>query len=1189
MVEVRVEKWKRNLLDLSLRNRLLNVKDGKHFIPLSCNDIAKLEDCLSANNAIKIETPLAPTETQRRLKEIYRVGRLAIEESGVNSIFVAIGFLDWNKGSSKTTSYRAPILLIPVRLERQSTSSGYRMARLDEETKLNTTLVEFLRTEFGITVPELEPLPEDDSGADVEKVLAIISNAVAAKGWRVSAEAALGFFSFGKISLWQDLTSNLETMRRNPFVDHLVSGGQIYDDGINVFPPNEIAAYLDTTKLYCPLGADASQLTAVLYSALGKSFVLHGPPGTGKSQTITNIIAHNLALGRRVLFVSEKKAALDVVYNRLRAVGLGPFCLELHSTKSGKAQVLSQFAEALAVPLTGVPSGHQGVCTSLMTQRNSLAEYVRTLHHVYPNGRSAYELLSRANASHHVANCNLVQGKILSHTAEEVAALESAVSALAMEWESVDGDAYQALLPVRISEWTPELEMCLRTAAEKMMLALDQEVTLGLKGRLKRLWTTLMLCRLIAFPFFAPAADVRKMTEAILTHLPALRLVLAYKKRRIEAKRKGLEKVAEAIEAGVIKTGDAGHLFADAYATKMLSEVLSSEKALALFSGLSQDELIRTFRETDALYLETVKAQIFALLSARLPAGRMTNCPEMSELGILKRECEKKARHKPVRQLLSEIKGIASRLKPCFLMSPLSVSQYLTVDSEPFDLVIFDEASQIPVWDAVGAIARGKQVIVVGDPKQMPPTNFFQKGVSASEEEVTEMVEDMESILDEALALGMHASFLNWHYRSRHESLIAFSNKRYYGDGLNTFPAAVNSERLGVKLHFVADGVYDASGKRTNLREAEALVDWLFAEAVRDESHRSFGVATFSMAQKNLIEDLIEKRRAECPEADAFFDESKDDAFFVKNLENIQGDERDVIVFSICYAPDLNGNFAMNFGPLNRQGGERRLNVAVTRAREQVVVFSSVHGSQIDLQRSNAVGVKHLREFLEYAENNGQIVTSDSVCLEAGVMDEVVEWLSKNGYSCKAQVGASNRKIDVAVYRGADESNACGLLSILGDGPAYGADLTVRDRDSLRVQVLQSLGWNVFRLWSVDWRLNRERTEKRLLETLEKLEKNPNVRLPAQILITNEAKTRALRPMPIEEHHIAASKEKRDLEHIPIQELRQLRDEIVKTFGKCPNDVLYREMVRRLGYSVLSQKARKILESRLERVGDAKQ
>ena len=443
MAEVRVEKWKRNLLDLSLRNRLLNVKDGKHFLPLSCNDIAKLEDYLSANNTIKIETSLAPAESQRRLREIYRAGRLAIEELGVNSVFVAIGFLDWNKEPSEETFYRAPILLIPVRLERQSTSSGYRMARLDEETKLNATLVAFLRAEFGITVPELEPLPEDNLGADVEKVLAIISNAVAEKGWSVSVEAALGFFSFGKISLWQDLTSNLEAMRRNPLVDHLVSGGQIYDDGIKVFPPNEIAMHLDATKLYCPLGADTSQLTAVLYSELGKSFVLHGPPGTGKSQTITNIIAHNLALGRRVLFVSEKKVALDVVYNRLRSVGLGPFCLELHSTKLGKAQVLSQFAEALAVPSTGAPSGHQGACVSLMTQRNALSEYVRALHHIYPNGRSAYELLSRTTASHPVANCNLVQGKTLSHTAEEVTALESAVSALAMEWESIDGNAHQ--------------------------------------------------------------------------------------------------------------------------------------------------------------------------------------------------------------------------------------------------------------------------------------------------------------------------------------------------------------------------------------------------------------------------------------------------------------------------------------------------------------------------------------------------------------------------------------------------------------------------------------------------------------------------------------------------------------------------------------------------------------------------
>ena len=1182
MSESRVERWKRKLLDLSLRNRLLNAKDGKQFVPLSCDDIGKLEDRLSANVAVNVDTPLPRAECQKRLKEIYRAGRIALEESGVNSVYVAVGFLEYKQDLAEKIAYRAPVLLIPVRLERKSASDGYRMVRLDEETRLNTTLVEFLRSEFGLSLSALDPLPEDDSGVDVGKVMNCLREAVHGKSWDVVEEAALGFFSFGKMALWQDVASHMDVMRKNPLVDHLAVGGRIYDDGIEVFPPEEIAQHIDQSMLYCPLGADASQLTAVLYSELGKSFVLHGPPGTGKSQTITNIIAHNLAIGRRVLFVSEKKAALDVVYKRLQSVGLGPFCLELHSNKSGKTQVLAQFSEALGVPSSGEPSGHSGVCASLAEMQEKLAGYVRTLHHVYPNGRSAYELLSRASRAYRAAYGDLIRGGTLSHTTDEAASIASSVSTLAAEWAGVDVDAYKALSPIRILQWTPDIEASVRTAVQEILLALDEEDGRGLKGIIKRLWVSLKVRRMISVPFFAKAADVRSVVENVLAHLSSLRLVLAYREKRTLATKKGLGRFAEAMEAGVFAAHEADVVYEDSYALKMLSEILSKEKVLSSFSGLSQDEAVRAFREYDALYLETVKAQIFAKLSARMPSGRNMDCPEMSELGILKRECKKKTRHKSVRQLLSEIGSISRRLKPCFLMSPLSVSQYLSVDSEPFDLVIFDEASQIPVWDAIGVIARGRQLIVVGDPKQMPPTNFFRKGECDNVEvETSDVVEDMESILDESLALGMHSSYLHWHYRSRHESLISFSNERYYGGRLNTFPAASGDSRLGVRLNFVNDGVYDASGTRTNLREAEALVDWLFNEAIPGDRHRSFGVVTFSMAQKNLIEDLIEKRRAENVDADAFFDDSNEDAFFVKNLENVQGDERDVIVFSVCYAPDANGRFLMNFGPLNRQGGERRLNVAVTRAREQVVVFSSVHGSQIDLDKTNAVGVKHLREFLEYAEQEEKVSAVDNNRTDAPIMSEVFEFLSAKGYKCKAGVGTSNRKIDIAVCSLFDNGKEHYILGIVGDGPEYGSDFTVRDRDSLRVQVLQSLGWNVFRLWSVDWRLDRNRTEKRLLEALDKVKNDLCVCLPKKIMLADEVKERALRPNPIVVNMVLKREGKRDLESVSDEELRKMRDDIVKDFGKCSNDAVYREIVHRLGYSILSSKARKILESRI--------
>ena len=1176
MAETRVEQWKRKLLDLSLRNRLLNCRDGRQFLPLTCADVTKLEDRLSSTASVAVESALPPAETVKRLREIYRAGRTAIEESGVNAVFLAIGFLEWREQPGAETVRRAPILLVPVRLERKSAaSSDYRMARLDEDTHVNTTLLEFLRTEHAVTVSGIDPLPQDESGADVQAVLAAFEKAVSDKGWAIVRDAALGYFSFGKVALWKDLTDRLDALRHHPLVEHLVSSGGTYDDGIAVFPPEEVAAHIDPTNLFCPLGADASQLAAVLYSALGKTFVLHGPPGTGKSQTITNLIVHNLALGRRVLFVSEKKAALDVVYRRLCASGVGPFCLELHSNKSGKGHVLEQFAEALAVPPTGAPSGFAGVCQTLNLSRKDLAAYARALHKVWPNGRSAYEVLAHAHAAHPAASADLVATRCTAQKREQAEALARRADELAAEWAGVDANAFQALMPVRGSAWSPDAEQAAAAALDTLIAALDAELAGGFFAKLKRWWLSLSLRKQVSLPFGAKAEEARERLAAARARLPESRLVFSYRARRAAANAAGLGRFALALEKGTFPVSEAGRVFADSYAAKMLAEILSAEPALSGFAGPRQEETIRKFRAADRLLSEAVRKSVFARLAARLPIGRTGDCPDKSELGLLKRECAKKARQKPVRQLLAETKSLCARLKPCFLMSPLSVSQYLPPDAEPFDLVVFDEASQIPVWDAVGVIARGRQLIVVGDPKQMPPTNFFQKGDVVDEDD-TDAVEDMESILDEALALGIHSAYLDWHYRSRDESLIAFSNVHYYDDRLNTFPAAHPSPRKGVSLQFVPNGVYDARGKRTNLQEAQAVVDWVFAEAARPDA-RPIGVVTFSLAQKTLIEDMVERRCAETPELAAYFDESRTDPFFVKNLENVQGDERDVILFSVCYAPDAQGDFAMNFGPLNRAGGERRLNVAVTRAREQVVVFASIHAEQIDLSRTKAVGAAHLKEFLAYAARGGETRENVPVSPET-VLGEVAQVLAANGYETVAGVGASNRRIDLAVRRPGAEGDY--LLGILGDGPEYGADRTVRDRDALRIEVLQALGWNLFRLWSVDWALDRARTEKRLLDTLERLKSNPSARVPEPVAVDPEEVKRVLRPLPPPgSGPTAAPKTRRPVETVPPTELRAMRDEVLRDYGNCPDDVVYREIARRLGYGTLSPKARSQLES----------
>ena len=1075
-VPARVVRWSQKLLDLTLRNRLLNVRESKQVLPLVCRDIGLVEDRLAKSAEIPVTlgdpaedllvSGCTAPETAKRLKLLYRLAKTDLEESGVNTLFLALGFLHWKPKASGDKTYRAPLVLVPVKLVRKS-MTDIRLARFDDETMANATLVEFLRTEFHLSVKGIDPLPTDESGVNLTAVLDAFRTAVAGQdGWSVTREVALGQFSFGKFVMWKDLTSRLDVLRRHPLVNHLIEGKGDFDDGVNVFPPEEIGEHLDTKNLYCPLSADSSQLTAVLYSRLGKTFVLHGPPGTGKSQTITNLIAHNLALGRRVLFVSEKKAALDVVHNRLTKIGLRPFCLELHSNKSGKAEVLAQFAEALNVP-TLLPTPDQAEnAERLDAERHALNAYAQALHKKYPNGLSAYDCLARAIADGRRGDASPIRTNALADSKSRLDTLRRLAVRLAAESGSTTPDALAALAVLKPADWSPDFERRLAAAA-------DDWTTACAKGFVSRLGAAFRHRDLI--PFFAALKLDAGKVQAIAAAVGECRNALKCLATEREAAALGLGRVTD---------------FESAYRSRMLDEILSSEPILARFNGVNQDECVKRFREFDEKSQKLAQEAAIQRLSDRMPFGN-AKCPKTSELGILRHECEKKMRHKPVRQLLAEIPTLAPQLKPCFLMSPLSVAQYLSPDAPPFDLVVFDEASQIPVWDAIGVIARGKQLVCVGDPKQMPPTNFFQKGETDDDFEADDedAVEDLESILDECLAAGVHSAYLSWHYRSRHESLIAFSNRNYYESRLCTFPSASTTPRLGVRFEFVPEGVYDRKASRTNEKEAAALVDYVFRR-ISEPGYRkrSVGVVTFSQAQKDLIEDLVEQRRQDDPSHEDFFSDENEEPFFVKNLENVQGDERDVILFSVGYAPDAEGRFAMNFGPLNRAGGERRLNVAVTRAKEQIVVFSSIHGSQIDLSRTSAVGAAHLQAFLDFAEKGLAPASASGGSDSDAFSSAVAAFLRNHGWQVDEHVGASGSRIDLAVRRRDGDGY---LLAIECDGPSYAAQRTARDRDELRASVLKSLGWRTTRLWSVDWALDRRRAEESLLGLLEAIENSP--------------------------------------------------------------------------------------------------
>ncbi|MDE7265091.1 MAG: DNA helicase, partial [Clostridia bacterium] len=414
------------------------------------------------------------------------------------------------------------------------------------------------------------------------------------------------------------------------------------------------------------------------------------------------------------------------------------------------------------------------------------------------------------------------------------------------------------------------------------------------------------------------------------------------------------------------------------------------------------------------------------------------------------------------------------------LMSPITVSQYLPPRSDLFDIVIFDEASQMPTCEAVPALARAKSAVIVGDPKQMPPTSFF---TSSGQDEDNPETDDLESVLDDCLALGIPEKHLIWHYRSKHESLIAFSNITYYSSRLCTFPSPDTLESK-VTMRYIEDGTYERGATKCNRLEAEALV----AEVIRrlkDERLRnsSIGIVTFSTPQQVYIERLLNKKLISNRLESAAYD--REEPLFVKNLENVQGDERDVILFSVCYGPDRYGRISLNFGPLNQLGGWRRLNVAVSRAREEMIVFSSMRYSMIDMSRTTSRGVAGLKAFLEFAEKgrtNISVKSNEVIINKQSIGKFVAEELSAYGYDCRCDVGVSDFKIDVAVVDPKNKHNF--ILAVLCDGKQ---EFSVKDRTVMQVQTLKRGNWNVVRLHSLNFFNNPKREIKKIKDYLDKL------------------------------------------------------------------------------------------------------
>jgi very-short-patch-repair endonuclease len=1321
--------WQRKLLDLTTRNRLLHLPDNAKAIRLVCPEPAALEDRLAGGKRIRIVplpdleaggrdavlyeqqnrenlrdayartalsrgevvSPLETSKLEAALVDMYRKSRSDLDEGGANTLFLAMGFLRWKKTPDDPKSYSAPLILLPVKLERKSALSGVTLSQLEDEPRFNLTLLELLRHDFELVIPGLDgELPGDEHGIDIEGIWNIVRRAVRdVPGFEVTNELVLGTFSFAKYLMWKDLADRADQLMQSPLVRHLLgrteAGGEGFVSGGDFPRPEDLDRKVDVADLFTPLPADSSQLAAVVASANGCDFVLDGPPGTGKSQTIANMIAHNLALGRRVLFVAEKMAALDVVNRRLEEKGLGEFCLELHSSKTSKVEVLKQLERAWDTRDTMTAEQWAAEAAEVQRLRDKLNGVVGLLHQRWPNGLTAYQAIGRVvrdadestpvlawpdgtvhdaatfgnlrdiarrldlnrqaaqglsaafdlitrtdwsngwqaalvTAAHDVPPAIdaleaaraqvlaashlplpgasveqwLALGSLLleahgvdlafafapdmkakvaaAHRAIELVAtyrrVEQSLSlryapessrrlgieALEQAWTAASGkfwffatlakkkvartlaeqggatglpdvandlpklkqlrellteldglaatlnglpgwsalatDTAQTAAALDLAErlrpalsglaTSPEHLVDLRRAAARLVV--DGNDLLGKDGAiataLHRLKTTYDTHVAIASRFMELAAgdktlpaDVQALRDAavaVTSHATQLKAWCDWRRVREEAAALGLQPLVDIVVGG-LADGTAVDLFETAYARWFAAGVIDAEPLLRNFVPAEHMSDIASYRQLDDrlsdLSVRYIRAKLCGLIPSKNDIGRHGG------FGVLKHELQKSRRHKPLRQLAAEMGDAMGKLAPCMLMSPLSIAQYLPPDQALFDLVIFDEASQISPWDAIGSIARGRQVIIAGDPRQMPPTSFFARGPNAAEEDVEE---DMESILDECLGAGVPSHSLSWHYRSRHESLIAFSNHRYYDGKLITFPAA-ETRASAVEWRRV-QGVYAKGRGRYNQIEAEAMV----AETVRrlldpafTGAGRSIGIITLNSDQQKLVTDLLDRARQQYPEIEPYFQDDQREPVVVKNLETVQGDERDLIMLGIGYGPTEPGanTMSMNFGPLNREGGWRRLNVAVTRARREMLVFSSFDPSMVDLNRTSARAVRDLKHFLEFAQR-GPRALAEAVQGSVGGYDSpfeeaVAESLRAKGWQVVPQIGVSRFRIDLGIVH--PDRPGDYLVGIECDGAAYHSAATARDRDKVRSGVLQGLGWKLLRVWSTDW------------------------------------------------------------------------------------------------------------------------
>jgi very-short-patch-repair endonuclease len=1204
--------WKKQLLDLSGRNALLYFKDYN----LSTLDLSPASptgiDRLLAREWISLSALLGihgDATMSKRLRAIRKKALENYEERGIQTLFFTWGMVSWRpEDESRKSVPRAPLLLFPAELKASDAREDDHRIQLVGDPAVNPTLVHYLTSTFGVnleidsigTLPGIEGEVDtrDEVGTIIEWFVRSVSGKV--PEFSYTDQLTLANYAYQKMPMVEDLDAAEELLVTSDLVAAIAGDRQAQQSctssiGDEPPPPD----YIPPADEFLTQDADSTQNAAINAAVAGRSLIIEGPPGTGKSQTIANLISVFVGRGKRVLFVAEKRAAIDAVMSRLERVGLSDLVLDLHSgSRSKRAQV--QALENLREQHVATMPVAQAYANDLIDARSRLVENDRAMNEVRaPWNVSLQELYGRMlqfATSDPVAH-RLSAAETEAASAEDVRRLTDTAGA----WDHAGG----SLVPHGTSAWRDaqprsgaEVEACLDAAqrlTHHLIPALVTELQKECKPFLPDATVTLARCeQLESLATRAAALSAEVVPAFYAIDLPVLlgdisaarkgpvsrllrtmtsgryRFGMRVARRNLPNKEKApASEVYAAVQSGeslradwisaggqgaperagdlerlrtlIRATGEAIEQMnavipqpsldsrtlaqLDAWATWVLSDretalripairesaaqlraagfgpllneliaerasVERAREAVALcwlqsllghieahdpnvrhLGRPQQDEVAARYRQLDHRHIEATPRRI-----RRRAAEAAIRAEDVyrEEALALKAAVRRRKGIPPLREIFARSPNVITAWAPCWTMSPLLVSQMLPATGvQPFDLVIFDEASQVLPADAIPAIARAKQAVVAGDRRQLPPTTFFATSTDEDAEPEPEdsadlaFVQGYESVLD-VMDIFLPSRDLMWHYRSEDERLIAFSNAELYGRRLTTFPGVSYDD---VIRHVVVDPG-EATTSESARSEVEAVVR-LVLEHAETQPQRSLGVITMGAPHKLRIEEALRRARTFRPDLDSFFSDGASlEPFFVKNLERVQGDERDCIILSIGYGKGPDGRILYNFGPINKQGGERRLNVAVTRAKHSLVLVSTFRGDELDESKCQATGMSLLRKYTLYADRGGKLDRNAPPIAEINAFErDVADSLKRKGMTLRPQYGVSGYRIDFVVAHPSIPDRW--ILAIECDGATYHSAHSARDRDRLRQEHLERLGWRFHRIWSTEWFKNK--------------------------------------------------------------------------------------------------------------------